>query len=115
MFTDQITEVKIRMKTFIRPYYETSNDDDENTETSFVFFLHWPTGDAELGYNPNITVHYFDDESVFDAEWSFPTLKDIRPKDQFATSQLPSGPHETEIELDTGTHHTHTVSVFMNY
>ena len=101
------------MKVFIRPYFETSNDDDENTETTFVFFLHWPTGDAELGYTPNITVRYFDDESVFDAEFSYPTLLGKRPSGQFENSQLPGGPHQTEIQLDAGSNYT--VSVYMNY
>ena len=101
------------MKVFIRPYFETSNDDDTATETTFIFNLKWPTGDAELGYTSSMTVRYFDDESVFDAEFSYPTLLDKRPSQQFDSSELPHGPHETEIELDTNTNYT--VSIFMNY
>ena len=69
------------MKVFIRPYFETSNDDDEKTETTFTFYLEYPTGGAELGYAPNITVRYFDDESVFDAEFSYPKLLDKKPSE----------------------------------
>ena len=50
VFTDQIAEVAISTKVFIRPYYETSNDDDEMTETTFIFYLEYPTGGGELGY-----------------------------------------------------------------
>ena len=76
-------------------------------------FLRYPDGDAELGYYKSVTIRYFDDESVFDAEFSYPTLLDIRPRDCFTDSEYPEGPHETRIELDTAS--TYTVSIFMNY
>ena len=81
--------------------------------TEFQFFLRNPDGGAELGYHKNLTVRYFDDESVFDAEFSYPTLVEIRPRDQFSDSAYPEGPHETRIELATGG--TFTVSVYMHY
>ena len=39
VFTDQIAEITVKVKVFIRPYFETSNDDDEMTETTFIFYL----------------------------------------------------------------------------
>ena len=94
------------MKVFPRVYFE--NDD---ALTEFQFFLRNPDGGAELGYHKNLTVRYFDDESVFDAEFSYPSLLNIRPRDQFADNSYPAGAFETRIELATG--HTFTVSVYM--
>ena len=101
-------EFAIEVKVFPRVYFET-----DDTLTEFQFFLRTPDLGAELGYHKNLTVRYFDDESVFDAEFSYPTLLSIRPHEQFDDSELPAGPHETMIELSTGS--TFTVSVFMNY
>ena len=72
--TDQVYEYAIEVKVFPRPYFET-----DDTLTEFQFFLRHPDGHAELGYHKNLTVRYFDDETVFDAEFSFPTLLNIRP------------------------------------
>ena len=37
-----------------------------------------PGGGAELGYHKTVTVRYFDDESVVDAQYSYPVLQGIR-------------------------------------
>ena len=64
----------IDLKVFTRPYHEI---DDELTKFQ-VFLLH-PQHGAEVGYLDRVTIRYFDDESVNDAEYSYPTLTDIRP------------------------------------
>ena len=71
---DQVYEYAIEIKVFPRPYFEL-----DDTLTEFQFFLRHPAGGAELGYHKNLTVRYFDDESVFDAQHSYPTLLGIRP------------------------------------
>jgi hypothetical protein len=64
------------MRVYPRPYFET-----DDSLTVFYFFLRHPYGDAQLGNVPNCTVRYFDDESVFDAEWSYPAMQGIRRSD----------------------------------
>jgi hypothetical protein len=73
---DQVYEFAIEIKVFPRPYFEL----DDNM-TTFHFYLRNPYGGAELGEKKNVTVHYFDDESVFDAMFTYPTLLEIRPRD----------------------------------
>lgn len=72
-----------------------------------------PYGGAELGYHKNVTVRYFDDESVFDAEFTYPSLLGVRPSMQFQDSAYPQGAHETMIELVSG--QIFAISVFTNY
>lgn len=93
---------------FPRPYFEL-----DDALTTFYFYLRNPNGGAELGYDKNVTVRYFDDESVFDAMYTFPKLLEIRPRDQFSDSTYPTGSRETRILLNAG--NTYTVSVFANY
>lgn len=66
-------EHKIEIQVYPRPYFETNDE-----LCLFQFFLRFPYGGAELGYHKTVLVRYFDDEKVFDAEFSYPTLNSFR-------------------------------------
>lgn len=74
VFDDQIAEVEIEFKVFKRPYFET----DDSLTTFEVYLLH-PSEGAEIGWRDNVTVRYFDDESINDAEHTYATLQGHRP------------------------------------
>ena len=78
IFEDQDQELPIDLKVFKRPYFETN----DTLNTFYIYLLHPQLG-AEIGFNDNVTIRYFDDESMNDAEFSYATLNGIRPSQQF--------------------------------
>jgi hypothetical protein len=62
IFKDQDRLLPIDLKVFKRPYFET---DDELT--MFTIYLKHPYNGAEIGFINEMTIRYFDDESVNDA------------------------------------------------
>lgn len=75
---DQDRELPIDLKVFKRPYWE-----DNDNLTTFMLYLKHPYNDTEIGWISNITLRYFDDESLNDAEFTYPVLEGVRPRDQF--------------------------------
>jgi hypothetical protein len=62
VFMDQDTELPIDLKVYKRPYFET-----DDALTIFKIFLLHPTHGAEIGFLDNVTIRYFDDETMNDA------------------------------------------------
>lgn len=74
VFMDQDRELPIDLKVYKRPYFET-----DDRLTLFNVYLKHPYGGAEIGFTDTITIRYFDDESLNDAQFSYPLLNGIRP------------------------------------
>ena len=76
VFDDQVREVKIEFRVFPRPLFEL-----DNVVTEFYLRLEYPTGGAQLGKTRDLTIRYFDDESVFDKVHSYATILGVRSSD----------------------------------
>ena len=96
---DQDRELPIDLKVYKRPYFET-----DDTLTTFKIFLLHPQHGAEIGFLDNVTIRYFDDETMNDAQYSYATLNGIRPSQQFDQdlTNLPGGKIETSLNLQGG-------------
>ena len=99
VFMDQDRELPIDLKVYKRPYFET-----DDTLTTFKIFLLHPQHGAEIGFLDNVTIRYFDDETMNDAQYSYATLNGIRPSQQFDQdlTNLPGGKIETSLNLQGG-------------